>query len=512
MPHGSESQGGHHNMYTILPNNNVGNHTTPIAAQSNIVPWPAVNCITVLATSIRDRILELEGIEHTACIPEAMEDNIAVQIRNLESLVDNYSQVTKHTLALGGIIWPNINHSTFNLPAEVKLRKLQNIQRDFALLRAFSQRLLTSPERNQIASFSLSDPIASCSREDRFSTISDSSINFKPASPSTGCYTSADQMALLRNNFNPKEKRLMSSPHGILANNSEDLNDFNDTSSLAECATGIAPPQFVYQPERVYSSVLDGGPRTPYAETGMTCYGFPDSQIINIDISTTTGSSKYLPRVLQRSNGMVTRQGTKLGDISFEEPLVRPLHAYQDGVTFLSGSYQIGERTAGGTLSNGEHMNDNGNSSMRMCSWKYSIGEPPGLPHFYGNGGPSALEIENAGGYHQSRSSVTHHSSPDTYNCHTHLGTNLTGGRPRTGQAQLQSSPRRYLCPIPSCPRNRTNLKRVLRSDNLGDHLRKVHKLEIPARTRIVSWVLANSSLLREVDEQMQVLHGRRLQ
>ena len=38
-----------------------------------------------------DRILEPEGIQHIPYTPEAMEDNNPARIRNLESLVNNYS-------------------------------------------------------------------------------------------------------------------------------------------------------------------------------------------------------------------------------------------------------------------------------------------------------------------------------------------------------------------------------------------------------------------------------------
>lgn len=196
---------------------------------------------------------------------------------------------------------------------------------------------------------------------------------------------------------------------------------------------------------------------------------------------------------------MATGQGCELNifDISFQELLLDP---YQDNFTLSSGSYLTGELAATGTSGNGENMNGNGNDFMQMSP----RGEPSDLPHFDGSGGQSAPVIENAGDYHRFRSSVTHHDIPDTNNRHTHLDNGLTRRRSRAGQSEL----RRYLCPISSCSRNRTNSKRVLRSDNLGDHLRKVHKLTIPARTRIVSWMLTNSSLLREVDEQMQVLHG----
>jgi len=148
-----------------------------------------------------------------------------------------------------------------------------------------------------------------------------------------------------------------------------------------------------------------------------------------------------------------------------------------------------------------------------MSLWEYSIREPPDLPGFGGNGGQSASIIENAGDYQQSRSPVTHYSSPHTNNRHIHFGNDLTGRRSRAGQTQSQSSLRRYPCPISSCSRNRTHSKRVLRSDNLGDHLRKVHRVAIPARTRIMSWIRTNEPLLRRVDErEMQVLHGGSLQ
>ncbi|RPB21965.1 hypothetical protein L211DRAFT_353517 [Terfezia boudieri ATCC MYA-4762] len=254
------------------------------------------------------------------------------------------------------------------------------------------------------------------------------------------------------------------------------------------------------------------GPRCPYAEAGTPVYLFSDSQICNIDTSTgTTESSKYVPRFLEESNLMAIGQGSKLNvnNISSEELPIRRLNHYQDNIMFSSAPSQTSEWTAG-TSNNDERMNSSGNGVMQMSLWKYSIGEPPELPHFDGNGAQLGPTTEGAGDYHQSRSSVTHRGSPHTSKRHTH---ELARRRCLAGQTQSRSSLRQYPCPITSCSRNRANSKRVLRSDNLGDHLRKVHKVPIPARTRIISWILSNLPLLRKVDKhEIQVLHGGSLQ
>ncbi|KAF8456569.1 hypothetical protein BGX38DRAFT_1161943 [Terfezia claveryi] len=516
MLHRGESQGDHHVHNMIQSNNTTASHTTPfpiIAPDSfNMVPWPVFDLgvqsqsntdyIQILATCIKDRILETE---HIACTQDAMEENNPGRIRDLESLVNGYS---KATLALGGIPWPDINHLTFNLRSEVKLQKLQGIQKDFALLSAFAQRLLTFSERNRIyndfesenysASSSSIPSIASCSPVDSYPAIRVNPFNFQHPPPPTGCYTSTYQEAFRMNFPEPGLTDGNISFRSIPAKYSEDLNYSKAMSAFTRCAT-----------ERVCPSILG---ENSQLEAGARCFEFPDLQAGNIDISTsdcrTTGSSEYMPSVLERSSAMSKEQGRELSsyDISFRGPLVKPLDSYQDNIMFSSSSYQ---RTATSTLRN-EDMNDNGSGDAQKGLGNYSIVEPPDLPHFDGSGAQSAPAIENASDYHhhQDRSSVTHHSNPYTHNCHTNRGNDLAQGRRQAGQRQSQNSLRRYLCPISSCSRNRANSKKVLRSDNLGDHLRKVHKLWIPARTRVVSWVLTNSSLLRDVDEKTQKLHG----
>lgn len=485
---------------TTLRTNTTVSHTTPFPIidpdSLNMVPWPVFNLgaqsqsntdyIQILATCIRDRILETE---HIACTQDAMEKNNAGRIRDLESLVNSYSKVT---LALGEIIWPDINHLTFNLRSEVKLQKLQDIQRDFALLSSFAQRLL---ERNQIyndsgsgdysASSSSIPSTASCSPVDSYPTIRVKPFNFQAPPPITGYYTSAYQEAFRMNLPEPGLTVENISFRSIPAKNSEDLNYSKDMSAFTGCAT-----------ERVCPSVLG---EKSQIEARTPCYEFPDLQVGNFDISIPRGSSEYMPSVLERSSAMSKEQGRELSsyDISFRGPLVQPLDPYQDNTMFSSSSYQ---RTATSTLRN-ENMIGN-----------YSIGEPP---YFDGSEAQSAPVIENASDYqhHQFRSSIMHHSSPDTDNCQSNYGGNdLAQGRCLAGQIQSQNSLRRYLCPISSCSRNRANSKRPLRSDNLGDHLRKVHKLWIPARTRVLSWILTNPSLLRDVDKKMQKLHGGSLQ
>ena len=205
-----------------------------------------------------------------------------------------------------------------------------------------------------------------------------------------------------------------------------------------------------------------------------------------------------MPSPLEVPNTMATRQGNKFDiyNLSFQELLGRPLNPYQGNITFPPGYYQTGERTAN-TQNN---TTSNGNDVTQVSLWKYSIGEPPDLPHLDGNEG-------------QSTPSVTHYDSPVTNNCHTHHGIGITPRRSRTKQTKSRGCLQRYPCPISSCSRNRANQKRFLRSDNLGDHLRKVHKVVIPPRTRIMSWVRTNLSLLGEIDKhEIQVLHGGSLQ
>jgi len=267
------------------------------------------------------------------CTQEAMEDNPG-QVRNLESLVNSYSQVLKFlfcwgksarsgeiqykipcirteliykwyrfpkqaTLALGGITWPDINYSLLNLPCEVKLQKLQSIQGDFALLNAFSQRLSTSPERNQIyndlgsrnyaASSSSIPSTVSCSLVGSYPAISVNPFNFQAFSLSTGCCIPADQKALRMNllepvltdgGINPPKKPPTSSFGSI---DSEDLNYTSDISILTGCATGVTPSTFAYRPEPVCPCILG---EKPQSEVEAPCYEFPDLEVGDIGIST----------------------------------------------------------------------------------------------------------------------------------------------------------------------------------------------------------------------------------
>ncbi|KAF8456573.1 hypothetical protein BGX38DRAFT_1257450 [Terfezia claveryi] len=517
-----------------------------------IIPWPAgvqpqsnADCLQKLATCIRDRILEPEGIQqqHITCTQEAKEDNTPGRTGNLETLVNDYSrvlnfyfvgervafeastsrpaeklgesraqnhtvlpciltmlihrwnwlpkQVTQPTLELGGITWPDIYHPAFNLPSETKLQKMQNIQRDLALLSSFSQSLSTFPERNRVYDFgnlTLVDKYgvspSSIPLADSFPAINVNPFNSQAFSPPNGCYTSVGQKALRLNlpelgltdeDIDSKEITHMSDSYGVPVQNSEDLNNLKYTSELTGCATTITLPRVGYQLKQVCPSVFDGGPRGPYAETGTPFYLFSDAQICDIETSTgTTGSSKYVPRFLEESNSRAIGQGSKLdiNNISFEELPERPLNNYQDNIMFSPASSQTSEWTPG-TSNNGERMDSSGNGVMNLR--KYSIGEPPELPHFDGNGAQSSPTTECAGDYHQSRSSVSQRGSPHMRERHTH---DLTRRRRLAGQTQSRGSLRQYPCPISSCSRNRTNSKRVLRSDNLGDHLRKDYKLD----------------------------------
>ena len=185
----------------------------------------------------------------------------------------------------------------------MKLQKLQSIQRDFALLSTFTQRILTSPERYRMHSdiesgnYGTSSPsnpsIASCSPVDSFSTINVNPLISQDFSPPTG-YTSADQKTLRMNlpepgltNANISQKRQTPTSsfsfRSMPAKNSEDLNYSNDMSTLTRCATGITPPTFAYRPEPVSPNVLG---EESQSEAGELCYEFPDLQISDIDIST----------------------------------------------------------------------------------------------------------------------------------------------------------------------------------------------------------------------------------
>jgi len=276
------------------------------------------------------------------------------------------------------------------------------------------------------------------------------------------------------------------------------------SASLATCSLANGLPAISSQHNFHSFSLFTGCHTSPGQETLLT--NLPDSGLTDESINSKGKTPmRSMPaknsedlRDFEGSNKMGTGQGDELDicDITFQ-----PLGPYQGSITFPLGSHPTGELTTSGTSSN---------SVTQMSSWKYCIGEAPDLPHFEDQSAPA---IESTSDYHKSRSSATHHGSTDTNSHHPLPGNALTRGHSRGGHSQVQSSLRRYLCPIPSCSRNSTNSKRVLmRSDNLGDHLRKVHKLSIPARTRIGSWVLTNLSLLRDVDKRMQVLHGGSLQ
>lgn len=81
-------------------------------------------------------------------------------------------------------------------------------------------------------------------------------------------------------------------------------------------------------------------------------------------------------------------------------------------------------------------------------------------------------------------------------------------------QPTLQRPPRRaqgrnltvpVKCPIQNCLRNRgENIQHFTRTDNLVQHLRKVHELVIPRRVRIRKWVACkkNSQALKEAEDR----------